>query len=115
DDVAERSKCFNRILRVIIIPRDTIIIEECEKLVMVLFKTLFIFDYYFTLIISTGQFFVETLNKDLMLSQEMTLQSELINCFNYGFQQHCKMLYEFFQLFVKRILENRVSKSAFVR
>jgi hypothetical protein len=42
DHLTERSKGFDGMLGIIIIPGDTIIIEECEKFALVLLKTLFI-------------------------------------------------------------------------
>jgi len=78
-------------LRIIIVPRDTIIIEKCEKLFAVLLKALFVVNCYFTLIITFGKFFVETLNQDFVLSQKMSFQPKSINRLNHGFQQHGKV------------------------
>jgi hypothetical protein len=73
-------------LRIIIVPRDTIMIEKCEKLVAVLLKALFVVDCYCTLTITFGKSFVETLNKELVLSQKMSFQPKSINRLNHGFQ-----------------------------
>ena len=63
DHLAERSKGFDGMLGIIIIPGDTIIIEECEKFALVLLKTLFVVNGYFTLIITLENILVETPNE----------------------------------------------------
>ena len=92
-------------LRIVIVPRDTIIVEEGEKLPAVLLKTLLVMEGHFTLIITLGKLFVETLNERFMLSQKMRFQPKLINRLDYGPQQEGKLSHEHFQFFVKRLLE----------
>ena len=92
-------------LRIIVVPRDTIMIEKCEKLVTVLLKALFVVDCYCTLIIALGKFFVEMFNEELVLSQKMSFQPKLVNRLNYRFQQDRKLLHEPFQFFIERLSE----------
>src|SRR3954463_6158106 len=88
-------------LGIIIVPRDTIMIEKCEKLFAVLLKTLFVVDCYCTLIITFRKFFVEMLNEALVLSQKMSFQPKSINCLNHGFQQYRKVSHQLFHLFIE--------------
>src|SRR5207244_937025 len=52
DHLTERSKGFDGMLGIIIIPGDTIIIEECEQFALILLKTFFVVHCYFTLILT---------------------------------------------------------------
>lgn len=40
DHAPERSEGFDRMLRVVVVPRDPVIAEKCEQLVSILFQTL---------------------------------------------------------------------------
>src|SRR5262252_1699376 len=92
-------------LRIIIVPRDTIMIEKCEKLIAVLLKALFVIDCYCTLIITFGKFFVEMLNEVLVLAQKTRFQPKPINCLNHGFQQYRKVSHQLFHLFIEGLSE----------
>src|SRR2546425_1527819 len=94
--LTERGKCFDGMLCIIIIPRDTIIIEECKKLFIVLLKTLFVVNCYFTLIITLENSLVETPNESFIFSQMMSLQSKFINSLNNRLQKLGKLSHQFF-------------------
>src|SRR2546429_8213597 len=89
--IAKSSECFYSMLRIIIIPRNTIIIEECEKLVTIFSKTFFILYCYFTFIIPLVNLFVESFDENLMFFEQMFFQPKSVNGLNHGLQQHGKL------------------------
>src|SRR6516225_5756901 len=54
--------CLDGMLRVIVIPRNAIVLQKCEKLVTILFKTSFPFRSYVRPVVPFGQSLVELLN-----------------------------------------------------
>jgi len=92
-------------LGIIVIPGDTIIIEEGEKFALVLLKTLFVVHCSFTLILTREKIVVETPNANLLFSQILRCQSEPVHGLNNGLQEEGKIVYEIPQFSIEGLLE----------
>lgn len=65
--LAKLYECPNSMLRVIIIPRNAVIIKKCEKLITISLEAVFIFSRCFGHIFMLEKHFVGTIDKDSVL------------------------------------------------
>lgn len=87
DDLAKSGKCFYRVLSIVVVPRNSVIIEKSEKLVAVSLEPVLALYRRVTPEIGAVQKSKEPINLLSMLPQEISLESSTIDSFNNGLQQ----------------------------
>jgi hypothetical protein len=90
DYVPERSKRFDRMLRVVVVPRDPVIAEKREQLVSILFQTLLDLHRCLTVQVAFGDPAVKLLHRREVLLQETALEAVPIDSFDHGLEQDRK-------------------------
>ena len=95
-------------LGIVVVPRNAIIIQKCEKFVSISDKTFLAFQSRFALVVSSFELSIESFDARHMLFQEMFLQSVSIDGFHHGFEQFRESRDDLFQLIVERIGKNFV-------
>ena|SRR5437660_1763648 len=86
DHVPERSERFDRMLRIVVVPRDPVIAEKREQLVSVLFQTLLDLHRGLTLQVAFGDSPVEFLYRREVLLQETAFQPVPVDTLDHGLE-----------------------------
>src|SRR3954452_17823777 len=102
-DATESHEGFDRVLGIVIIPRNTIPIEKSKKLFTRFLKSLFVSGCNRGLIGSPGEISIEASDRLLMFVQITSPQTETINCFHHRPQKSCETVGDFYHFFVIRL------------
>jgi hypothetical protein len=62
DAPAKPYKCLDRVLSIVVVPRDSVVIEKCEKLARVALETLFVTDCNVRMVITPSENFIEAID-----------------------------------------------------
>src|SRR6266567_945671 len=83
DNVSKHGKRLYRMLGIVVIPWNSIILQESKQVISVFLKTLSDFDRHLSLQIPMQEFFVEAIHGWKMLFQKMVFQPKAVYRFNH--------------------------------
>src|SRR3954462_9068905 len=105
-DATDSYEGFDRMLGIVIVPRDTIPIEESEKFFTRLLKSLFVSGRNRGLVGSPGKMSIEAFDCLFMFAQIASLQAKAVNCFHHRPQKSCETVGDFYHFLVIGLLQH---------
>src|SRR5262245_7745715 len=100
-----RDESLDGVLRVVVVPGDAIVVQEHEKLVLVLKDSLLVFPCNLQFVLLRCQVAEEAGNVILVLVEVAVCEAELVNRVNDRLQHRHEPLGKLLQLFIKRAVE----------
>ncbi len=92
-------------LGVIVVPRDVVVVQKCEKSMAVLFQALLALHGSFSLIVLLGQTPEKAICTHLVFSEEPGFQAKTIHGFNHRLKQPSELGHDSFHLLVEGFLK----------
>ena len=99
-------------LGIVVVPRNSIEVQESEKGISILLEALLALQGCVAMVVPFHDLSVEPFNINLVLSQEVALQSLSVNCIHNALQKATKTGYDKPHLFVVRVSHECVIKVA---
>ena len=97
----ERLDCM---FRIVVVPRNTVMVQKGEEFVSVLLESLLAFDCQFAFAVECRQLSIKSLDLNLIFPEETALQSSVVDSVNYGFEQGGKTPHDTLEFLIERVL-----------